>query len=164
MTARVRSRKPRENRARLGVEMRRAFTHQIGSPQQAVGAGRSAASFGGKNVIRIDARLCRNIRCKLIAEPAQRQPGRLRHAHHVPPSRHRVTKCMQSSPRIECRPIRCCEHDTRGADRGANRARLDDPHSRSACRLIACASHDRRANHQARSFSSGGVHLSADVR
>ena len=64
--------------------MRRALAHQVRRPQHAVGAGRHARRLGGQFVVG-DAPSAPAT--QLVAQPAQRQPGGLRHAHHVPASR-----------------------------------------------------------------------------
>ena len=62
-------------------------------------------------------------RADLVAQPAQRQPGRLRHAHDVPSARHGVTERVKPSLGIERRTIGRREDDAGRADRRADGAR-----------------------------------------
>src|SRR5262249_32585427 len=101
MAARVRSGQAGEYRAGVRVEVWRALTHEIGSPEQAVRSGRSRGGFGGEDVIGIGAGLCGEIRRELIAKPAQRESCRLRDAHDVPASGNGVAEGVKAASRIE---------------------------------------------------------------
>src|SRR6516162_5853301 len=69
VAARVRSSDANERAARAAVEMGRALAHEIGSPEQSVGAGRGFRGFGGEVVIGL-RRACR-ISGERVAKPAQ---------------------------------------------------------------------------------------------
>ena len=105
--------------------MRRPLAHQVRRPEHAVRAGRDARRFIDEAFV---CGVCRSIgvssgRAELIAEPAQRQTGRLRHAHHVPAARDRVTERVDPPLGIERGTIGRGEDDAGRADRRADGAR-----------------------------------------
>src|SRR5437660_10028105 len=107
--------------------MRRALTHEIGSPQEAVGTGGNFGGFGGELVVSFAS--AAGICCKGIAEPAQREAGGLRDTHDVPASRDGVAKRVDAAARIECRAICGGKNDAGGADGSADRSRRDDAYA-----------------------------------
>ena len=78
-----------ERGARVRVEVRRAFAHQIRSPQHAVRARLRARGLA-RHWSYARRRAARQ--SELLAEPAQRQTRGLRDAHHVPAIRDGVTE------------------------------------------------------------------------
>src|SRR5450755_1286590 len=107
MGASMGSRKPDQRGARIRVAMRSAFAHQVRRPEDSVRTGRSGCSFLTQELVRIP-HVCYRIPDRItvpnteaIAEPAQREAGRLRHTHHMPSSGDGMAEGMNSPLRIK---------------------------------------------------------------
>ena len=70
MGASVRGGETDEGTASAGIEMRCALSHQIRSPQEAIGTGGNFGGFGGEAIVGF-ARTT-GVHCKIVAEPSQR--------------------------------------------------------------------------------------------
>src|SRR5467141_999393 len=142
--------------------MRRALAHQIGCPQEAIGAGRDFSSFGGKLIVGFadSAGICR----EGITKPAQREPGGLRYAHDVPASGNGMTEGVDATAGIERGPIGGGKNDAGGANGGANRSSGDDAHAGPAGGLVTCTSYYRSTNAQSCFRSPFRGNLPADTR
>ena len=131
---------PKPHPASLRVQMRRALAHQIGKKQQAVAAGRSLFCLLDDHVVGIGTGLARVPGLRLpevLAEPAQRQAGTLRDAHHVPFAGDGMAEGVNAPLRVELGRRRVCEDDARGAKRCRGQSRQHNPVAYSAGRLIA---------------------------
>ena len=94
VTAAVAGREADQRGAGVRIAMRRALAHQVRRPEHAVGARRHPRRLGGQ--LRRTTR--RRRPRSLIAEPAQRQAGRLRDAHHVPAAGDRHDRTCAAGP------------------------------------------------------------------
>jgi len=146
MRARVRSAEADERAACAGIKVRRALTHQIGSPQQTVGTSGNFGGFCCELVVSFAnaAGIC----CEGIAEPAQGEPGRLCNAHDVPASRDGVAKSVDPAMRIERGTIGGGKNDSRRADGGTDGSGRDDAHAGGSGGLVTGTGDDRRTNAQ----------------
>ena len=162
VTARVARGKPDERRTGLGVEVWRAFAHQVRRPERAFRARRHARRFFCQPLIRIASIVLAG--AEAIAEPAERLAGRQSHTHHVPAARDGVAEGVEAPLRVERGPVGCGEDDTRGADGGADESRLDDTHPHRAGGLIAAACDHWRALAQAGCGGPVGADAPGDGR
>ena len=129
--------------ARVGVKMRRAFSHQVRGPQQAVGAGRDCCSLGGETLVRIAMVSCAGgSRAKGVAKPAQGKTRRLGHSHDVPAAGNRMAESVQPALGIQGGPVSGREDDSRGSDGRADGAGSSNSHAHRARSLITRAGHD----------------------
>src|ERR1700731_1460368 len=113
-----------ESGPRIGIAVRSTFAHQIGRPENTIGSGRRSGCFLGELIVRIAVRF--REQAKAIAEPAQRQSGRLGYAHDVPSSGDGVAKGVNPPLAIERRSISGAEDYARCADGRAHGAGTND--------------------------------------
>lgn len=140
MRASVRCGEANEGGASEWIDVRRALSHEIGSPERAFGSSRNSCSFGGHAFIRIAAVV--GAGAKTIAKPAERQAGGLRYTHDVPAAGNGVAKRVQAAFGIERRTICCGENHAGSSNRGADDSRARDAHADGPGSLIACSGDD----------------------
>ncbi len=126
--------------------MRRALSHQVGSPERAFRARLHACGFFGHAFIRIAAII--GTGSKTIAEPAQRQARGLRHAHQMPAIRNGVAEGVQPSLGIERGPIGGGKNHAGGANGCANYTGSRDADAHRARCLVSCTGDDGSAKFQ----------------
>ena len=85
-----------ETAACMRVGMRRAFTSQIGSKQQALASRRYRRRFRIDFGIGIDTAAHRQFVAQIFDKPLQRSGSRQRDSHHVPLAMHGMTERVQS--------------------------------------------------------------------
>src|ERR1041385_3313889 len=161
MPASMRSRQPNQSRPRIRIQMRSPLPHQIRSPQKPIRPPWHFGGFGRQPFIRITPVI--RASTKPITEPPQRLPSSLSNSHHVPPSRHSMTKRMQAPLGIQSRTIRSSKHNSRSPNRRRHRARSNNPHSRSASCLIPSPSDHRSSSLQPSSRSSRSRNLPSNI-
>src|ERR1700677_4708841 len=90
--------------------MRRALAHQVGQPEEPLGACCSARRLSCKRIVIGAGR-------KLIAEPLQAETGALSHAHYVPLAADGVAERVDAAARIVCHLFHVREYYARSAER-----------------------------------------------
>ena len=151
-----------ESGPRIGIAVRSTFAHQIGRPENAIRSGRRSGCFLGELIVRIAVRFCED--AEAIAEPAQRQSGRLRYAHDVPSAGDSVAEGVNPPFGIEGRTIGGAEDYARCADGRAHGAGTNDSRADGSSGLVACPDHDGRPGAQSGRLGSAGRYSTADIR
>src|SRR6202021_1264260 len=125
--ASVRGRETDKRGARIGIAMGCAFTHQVGRPKEAVGAGWRAGGFLAESLVRIAPIFigCARGGTEAIAEPSQREASSLGHAHHMPSAGNGMAEGMNSPLGIERRPVGSCKYAPGSSDGAARGARTN---------------------------------------
>src|SRR5580704_12116620 len=118
MRARLRSGEPDEGGTGVRVEMRRAFAHEIGCPENTARARRNVCGLLGKAVVCIAAVFLAG--AKLIAKPPQGESGGLCNSHDVPAIRNRMAEGVEATFGVKRGAVCCGENHAGSSDRGAH--------------------------------------------